>query len=84
MGIFYWQLLPHPPVDDLNTWFVSTFCGKNTLSKVVSKMFTEAGVTKKKSDHGFRAAGVTRLFEAGVDEKSFSHSGHQSINAFRF
>ena len=48
------------------------------------EMFREAGSSEKKTNHSLRAAGVSQLFEAGVDEKIIqSHSGHRSIDALR-
>ena len=39
---------------------------------MVSEMFTEAGVEERKTNHSLRAAGVSRLFEAGMDEEVHS------------
>lgn len=50
-------------------WFAAVTFGKNSLRKTVSEMFREAGVEEKKTNHSLRAAGVSQLFEAGVDEK---------------
>ena len=45
---------------------------------------TEAGVEEKKTNHSLRAAGVSQLFEAGVDEKVFqSHSGRRRLESLR-
>lgn len=44
---------------------------------MVLEMFAEAGVKERK-----RAAGVSQLFEAGVDEKLIqSHSGHKCLES---
>ncbi len=59
-------------------------CGKNSLAKMVPDMFAEAGVTQRKTNHSLRAAGVSQLFEAGVDEKVIpSRSGHRRLESFR-
>jgi len=49
---------------------------------MVSEMFTEAGVEERKTNHSLRTAGVSRLYEAGVDEKVIlSRSGHQHLES---
>ena len=54
--------------------------GENSLSKVVCEMFREAGSSEKKTNHSLRAAGVSQLFEDGVDEKIIqSCSGHRCV-----
>ena len=51
---------------------------------MVSEMFTEAGVEERKTNHSLRAAGVSRLYEAGVDEKVIqSRSGHRRLESLR-
>ena len=51
---------------------------------MVPEMFTEAGVEERKTNHSLRAAGVSQLFEAGVDEKVIqSRSGHRRIESLR-
>jgi len=56
----------------------------NSLGKVVSEMFREAGIKELKTNHSLRAAGVSQLFEAGVDEKIIqSRLGHRSTDALR-
>ena len=62
-------------------WFSSIPCGKNTLSKMVSVMFREAGL-EDKTNHSLRTAGISRLYEAGVDEKIIqSRSGHRQLES---
>ena len=47
------------------------------MSKVVSEMFEEVGVSERKTNHSLRAAGVSQLFEAEENEKIIQrHSGH--------
>jgi len=59
------------------SWYSSIQCGKNYLSEMVSEMFKEAGIEERKTNHSLRAAGVSRLYGAGVDEKVIqSRSGH--------
>ncbi len=74
--VFYCQPLARHTVDGL--WYSSQPCGKNSLAKMVPDMFAEAGVAQRKTNHSLRAAGVSQLFEAGVDEKVIqSRSGHR-------
>ena len=57
---------------------------KNTLSKMVPMMFLQAGVEEKKTNHSLRAAGVTQLYEASVDEKIIQvRSGHRRLESLR-
>ena len=57
---------------------------KNTVSKVVSEMFEEAGVSERRTNLSLRAAGVSQLFEAEVNEKIIQkNSGHMSLDALR-
>ena len=83
-GWFCWQPLTSTPADTKAPWFAAIPCGRNSLSKVVCEMFHEAGSSEKKTNHSLRAAGVSELFEAGVDEKIIqSCSGHRSTDALR-
>ncbi len=83
-GCFYWQPLAAAPVKKEAPWFAAVTCGKNWLAKIVSLMFIEAGIAERKTNHSLRAAGVSQLFEAGVDEKIIqSRSGHRSTEALR-
>ena len=83
-GFFYWKPLATLPGDPTAPWFGVTPVGRNVLAKVVSEMFQEAGVSERKTNHSLRAAGVSQLFEAGVDEKVIQNrSGHRSIDALR-
>ena len=51
---------------------------------MVPEMFTEAGVEERKTNHSLRAAGVSQLFEAGVDEKVIqSRSGRRRLESLR-
>ena len=69
---FYCQPVLHSTKNDDICWYSSIPCGKNYLGKMVSEMFTEAGVEERKTNHSLRAAGVSRLFEAGMDEEVHS------------
>ena len=65
-------------------WYSTIPCGKNYLAKMVPDMFKDAGVEEKKTNHSLRAAGVSQLFEAGVDEKVIqSRSGHRRLESLR-
>jgi site-specific recombinase XerD len=49
---------------------------------MVPDMFKEAGVEEKKTSHSLHAAGVSQLFEAGVDEKAIqSRSSHRCLES---
>ena len=51
---------------------------------MVPTMCAEAGMVEKKTNHSLRAAGVSQLFEAGVDEKLIqSRSGHRHLESLR-
>ena len=55
-GWFYWQPLPSVPADPKVPWFATIACGRNSLARVVSEMFREAGVSERKTNHSLRAA----------------------------
>ena len=79
---FYLQPLSQASED--KPWFSVQPCGKNYLAKMVPSMFSEAGIEEKKTNHSLRAAGVSQLFEAGVDEKLIqSRSGHRRLESLR-
>jgi len=81
-GCFYWQPLASVPASPKTPWFM--LFQLNSLGKVISEMFREAGIKESKTNHSLRAAGVSQLFEAGVDEKIIqSRSGHRSTDALR-
>ena len=51
---------------------------------MVPMMFLQAGVEEKKTNHSLRAAGVTQLYEASVDEKIIqARSGHRRLESLR-
>ena len=66
-GCFYWQPLPSVTAGTKAAWFVAIPCGRNSLLKDDCEMFREAGSGEKKINHSLRVAGVSQLFEAGVD-----------------
>ena len=48
-GSFYWQPLQTCPTKEGVPWFSATPCGKNWLGRVISDMFSEAGIFEKKN-----------------------------------
>ena len=42
---------------------------KKKLRKFLVKVFQDAGITKKKTNHSLRVRGATALFDAGVPGK---------------
>ena len=63
-----WQFLLAVIVSGI-AWFSVQPCGKNYLAKMVPTMCAKAGMEEKKTHNSLRTAGVSQLFEAGVDEK---------------
>lgn len=51
---------------------------------MVPEMFKEAGIEERKTNHSLKAAGVSQLYEAGVDEKIIqARSGHRRLESMR-
>ena len=68
------------PSDPSAPWFMCTAVGKNTLSKMLATMCTEAGISGRKIDHSLRAHAATELFRARVPEKVIQdRSGHRTL-----
>ncbi len=66
---FYLRPLAATPVDPSKAWFSIQPIGWNSLQSMVKDMCAEAGVHGNKTNHSLRAAGVTLLFSAGIQEK---------------
>ena len=80
--IFYCQPLSN--FAETGVWYCGRPCGKNTQSKMVPEMFKEAGIEERKTNHSLKAAGVSQLYEAGVDEKIIqARSGHRRLESMR-
>ena len=70
--------------DDDALWYSAVPLGKNTLSVMVSKMCTEAGVSGNKTNYSLRVSGATSLFSAGVPERIIQQrTGHRSVEALQ-
>ena len=79
---FYCRPLSYHSDDDA-PWYSAVPLGKNTLSVMVSKMCTEAGISGNKSNHSLRVSGATSLF-SGVPERIIQQrTGHRSVEALR-
>ena len=66
------------------TWYYPVPVGKNTLSRMVKDMFSEAGLDGNKTNHSLRVAGTSSLYEAGVPEKVIqSRMGHRCLESLR-
>lgn len=67
-----------------NIWFESTAIGHNMLNNRFKKMCGEAGLVGNFSNHSGRATAITRMYNAGLPEKSIMlRSGHRSIEGVR-
>ena len=82
--IFYLRPLAKVPSDPSAPWFMCTAVGKNTLSKMLATMCTEAGISGRKTNHSLRAYAATELFRAGIPEKVIQdRSGHRTLEGLR-
>ena len=73
---FYLQSLQKPTV---NRWYAGQVVGQNTLAKTIKSMLHNAKIEGFFTGHSLRMAGMTRLFQAGVDRKIIKEmSGHRS------
>lgn len=65
-------------------WYTTRPIGKNTLSKMVEKFCSTAGVKGRKTNHSLRATCATRLYESGIDEQLImERTGHASVQGVR-
>ena len=65
-------------------WFTKRPVGKNSLSKFVRRMCTNAGVNGNKRNHSLRATCATRLYESQMDEQLImERTGHRSVAGVR-
>ena len=78
---FYLKPLVKPKED---CWYTKTPLGHNTLSRIVTRLFENAGISGHYTSHSLRATAATRMFDAGVDEQLImSRTGHSSSNGVR-
>ena len=80
----YFYLRPVKEFSHDGFWYTTQVIGKNTLSKMVSNMFLQAGIDKKVTNHSLRATGTTELYRCGVPEKIImQRTGHKSMDGVR-
>ena len=78
---FYLQPLKSPTSD---CWYSSKPLGHNTISKTISRLCSEAGITGYKTNHSLRATAATRLYQSGIDEQLvMERTGHRSLEGVR-
>ena len=79
--VFYLTPLKRPKGD---TWYSKMPIGHNTLSKTVSRVCSDAGISGFKTIHCLRVTTATRLFHSGADQQLImSHTGHRSVDGVR-
>ena len=62
-----------------NVWYTDKPVGVNSLKKVVSNMFKEAGIEGRYTNHSLHATTATRMYEKGIDEQLIKEvTGHKS------
>ena len=67
-----------------NIWFEKTPIGHNLLNTRFKKMCGEAGLVGNFTNHSSRATAITRMYDAGLPEKSImQRSGHRSVEGVR-
>ena len=60
-------------------WFSTQPVGRNSLSKVVSRLCEKAGSHGHRTNHSLRATAASRLYQRSVDEQLISEvTGHRS------
>lgn len=75
---FYLRPLVKPKND---IWYRPVAIGKNTISKVVSRMCASAGLGGYRTNHSLRATSATRLFGEEFDEQLICETtGHRSTS----
>ena len=66
------------------SWYTNQVLGKNQPMTMVPKMFTEAGLSKRATNHSLRATGATELYRCGVPENVIKErTGHKSLDGVR-
>lgn len=77
------QARPNWKVGDA-IWFSKCPIGHNMLQKRFKEMCSSAGLKGNFSNHSMRATAVTRMYDAGVNEKQImKRSGHRSVEGVR-
>ena len=81
---FYCKPIPNAPLDETSPWYYNIPVGRNLLSRMVPDLYSEAGLSCRKTNHSLQVSSATRLFEAGVPEKVIQQrTGHRSLEALR-
>ena len=84
--VFYLKPVSKLPADPSSPWFTKSPIGKNRLSdrKMLKEMYKDAGIAGNYTNHSLHAYGVTKLFQAGCNEKLIQQrTGHRSVEALR-
>ena len=65
-------------------WYSKVPVGHNTLSKTVSYLCKDGGISGYKTNYSLCVTAARRLFHSGVDEQLImSHTGHRSVDGVR-
>ena len=79
----FFYLKPKKNFED-GVWYANQVLGKNELARMVPKMFQEASMTKKATNHSLRATGTTEMYRCGVPENVIKErTGHKSLDGLR-
>lgn len=80
----YMRPLMSVPSNPCKPWYTKQRVGINTIKGMIPKIFENAGLSDKYSNHFLRATSITRMFNAGITEKVIAEqSGHRSLKALR-
>ena len=82
--IFYLQPLAQVPANPSAPWFKTTPVGKNTLGTMIKRMYNNAGISERFTNHSLCAYRATTLFQAKVPDKLIQQrTGHRSLGGVR-
>ena len=71
-------------IDSDEVWYMDFPVGKNTLSGMMSKISSQANLSKKYSNHSIRATCITLLDKADIEARHIMRtSGHPSESSIR-
>lgn len=69
-----------------NTWYKNEPLGKNTISKIMERISSKAGLSQRYTNHCVRASTVTSLYQRGVDTKTIctitKHKDERSLSHY--
>ena len=81
---FYLRPLAKPKE---NVWYQKVAVGHNWLANVIPRLFKEAGISGRYTNHSLRATTATRLFDAGLDEQLITsrtcHSSTAGVRSYK-